>query len=343
MFFKNFEYTNLSPFFRSYVNLNASKVYTAAALTIGLVAFNIIIGYSAGVFLRNFLFGLSFFFIAYWLVSIFTYLLKKSRFGVFTRMIQRFWKRALYLFWILEVGLFCIYLFLTVISPQEVAYMLDNQQLFFFYNNNFNAFFISLLKPLTIILLGNIYLLCHKYNTASGPLVAVLALLLINSLYDDFVQFFAINQHYTGMVWTHTGVETPKNAFSRTTHVGIWEVEAAELKLRPYMHYLYLLVFLKLWHTLFIVYFFLFFENARLYTDRTSFNVIAANIQNFYFLMFFNYILKISLIKNYLNYLGAFIYYWFYINHNSYDASYMYEIFSWRYVMYPLLDVSSLF
>lgn len=91
------------------------------------------------------------------------------------------------------------------------------------------------------------------------------------------------------------------------------------------------------------MYFFLFFENARLYTDKSSFNVIAANVQNFYFLMFFNYILKVSLLKNYLNYLGGFVYYWFYINHNAYDASYMYELFSLRYTLYILNDISNLF
>ena len=209
------------PFTGPHANAANHKTYTALSLIIGLLVFNAIIVYSAGVFLRNFLFGLSFFFIAYWLVSIFTYLLKKSRYGVFTRVIQRFWKRALYLFWLLEVSLFCIYLFLTVISPQEVSYMLDNQQLFFLYNNNFGAFFASLLKPLFIILLGNIYLLAHKYNTPSGPIVALLALFLLNALYDDFAQFFAINQHYSGTVWTHNGTEVPKNTFYRNTHVGV--------------------------------------------------------------------------------------------------------------------------
>ena len=224
-------------------------------------------------------------------------------------MIQRFWKRSLYLFWLLEVSLFCIYLFLTIISPQEVAYMLDNQQLFFFYSNDFGSFFETLLKPLFIILLGNVYLLCHKYNTYAGPVVAALAVLLVGALYDDFTQFFAVNQHYSSMIWTHAGLEAPKGSLTRSTHIGVWEAETSELKLRPYVHYLYLLVFLKLWHTLFIVYFFLFFENARLYADRTSFNVVAANLQNFYFLMFFNYILKVSLLKGYLNYLGGFVYF----------------------------------
>ena len=221
--------------------------------------------------------------------------------------------------------------------------MLDNQQLFFFYNNDLSSFFTTLLKPVTVILLGNIYLLCHKYNTYAGPVAALLTILLVNALYDDFIQFFTVNQHYSSMVWTHAGVKASKGSLVRTTHIGVWEVEVAELKLRPYMHYLYLLVFLKLWHTLFIVYFFLFFENVRLYTDKVSFNIIAANVQNFYFLLFFNYILKVSLLKTYLSYLGGFVYYWFYTNHSAYDVSYMYELFSWSYTLYPLYDIANLF
>ncbi len=342
MFFRKFEYTQLNPFFHLSDRTYTTKGYTAFALTLALITFNITIGYSAGVFLRNFLFGLSFFFIAYWLISIFTYLLKKSRYGVFTRIIQRFWKRALYLFWLLEVSLFCIYLFLTIISPQEVAYMLDNQHLFFFYNNDHRAFVYGLLKPLIVILLGNIYLLCHKYNVYASPLLAALTILLLSALFDDFVQFFAMNQHYYSMVWTHTGVEYKLDVSLKASHIGVWEIEVSELKLRPYIHYLYLLVFLKLWHTFFIVYFFLYFENARLYTDKTSFNIIASNVQNFYFLMFFNYILKISLVKSYLNYLGSFVYYWFYLNYNAYDISYVYEIFSWRYCFYLIADIAYL-
>ena len=105
------------------------------------------------------------------------------------------------------------------------------------------------------------------------------------------------------------------------------------------MHFLYLLIFLKLWHTLFIVYFFLFFENVRLVTGKTSFNVISANMQNFYFLMFFSYILKIGSIKQYLNYLGTFVYYWFYTNSNNYDFGYVYALFDLKFLLFPINDI----
>lgn len=302
----------------------------------------ILISALPGIATRGLLFSLSFLFIAYWLVSIFTYLFKKARFGTFTRIIQRFWKRSLYLFWILEVGLFCIYLFLTIISPQEVSYMLDNQQLFFFYNNNLNAFFQALLRPILIILLANIYLLSHKYNTFKLPIIFCLTLFLTASLYDDAIQFYAINQSYSNITWNHVGLEIQADSLYRGSYIGAWEQELAEIKLRTYIHYLYLLIFLKLWHTLFIVIMFLFLENIRLYTGLNSFNVLSANLQNFYFLLFFNFILKISMVKSYLNYLGTFVYYWFFINYNNYDLGYFYLIFSNKYLLFIINDLSNI-
>ncbi len=341
MFFKNFEYNQLSAFtFWKYKNTPSR--FTALILISSAVLVSVIIALTSGVFIRNCLFGLSFFFLAYWVVSIFIYLFKKAKFGTFTRMIQRFWKRTLYLFWLLEIGLFMIYLYLSIISPQEVAYMLDNTQLFLSYGSDMLPFFKTLLRPLFIILFANVYLLCHKFNAPKTPIAAIIALMLVLGLYDDFLQFYAINQHYSSFNWNHVSLENSGDAILKSNYLGIWEQELAELKLRTYIHYMYLLVFLKLWHTLFIVYFFLFFENARLFTNNTSFNVISANIQNFYFLMFFSYILKISLIKYYLNYFGSFVYYWFYTNPNAYDMGYIYSIFSARYFLFIFYDLLNL-
>jgi len=75
--------------------------------------------------------------------------------------------------------------------------MLDNQQLFFSYNNNLKNFFESLLRPILVILLANTYILAHKYNTFRLPIVLALTLLLVVALFDDFIQFYAINQHYS--------------------------------------------------------------------------------------------------------------------------------------------------
>lgn len=79
-----------------------------------------------------------------------------------------------------------------------------------------------------------------------------------------------------------------------------------------------------------------------MYTNQSSFNVLSANLQNFYFLLFFNYILKISFLKSYLNYLGSFVYFWFYANYNSYDLGYFYALFSAEYLLFIVNDLKNI-
>lgn len=75
--------------------------------------------------------------------------------------------------------------------------MLDNTQLFLSYGNDLSSFFKSLARSLIVILTANLYLLAHKYNAFKTPIAAALTLLLIYGLFEDFVQFYSINQHYS--------------------------------------------------------------------------------------------------------------------------------------------------
>lgn len=313
---------------------------TATAYILALSLLTVLV-LNAGILVRSAFFALSFFFIAYWVISIFVYLYKKGQYGVFTRVIQRFWKRALWLFWLLELFLFFIYLFLAIISPQEVAYMLDNTQLILDYTLNLKVFFSNILNALTIILLANVQLLLHKTNTLRTVVSALIFVLLIRAVLEDLFQFYSINNYYTNFQWSHTRIESGVENIGvyNTPSIAVWEQETSELKTRTILHYIYLLIFLKLWHTVFIVTVFIFLENASLRSSNTSFNSLAANLQNFYFLMFFNYILKITLAKAYLNYLGTYVFYWFYLNYNVYDISYAYELFSWSYLSFIWADL----
>lgn len=296
-------------------------------------------------FFKSFLFSLTFLFMFYWFVSIFVYLYKKSQYGVYTRIIQRFWKRSLYLFWLIEVSLFCIYLFLTLISPQEVAYMLDENQLFFFFNGGQISFFQSVLYVTILILLTNVYIMSHKFNTFIWYLPIIIFILLINALYLDFIQFYCINQHYSSFNWTRARGELKKDVLLDDTlgydnaSFGIWELETSDLKMRTVMHYLFLLIFLKLWHTLFITMYFIFFENIRLQNNTISYNSLSSILQNFYFLMFFNYILKITLLKHYGLYLGEYIYYWFNVNYHFYDLTSFTVLNSFQYIIFIYYDL----
>lgn len=341
MFWKKIEFTSLQAW-RLSTHARPGALITTVAHTIALVVAFVLLVTVSGVFIRGILFALSFFFIMYWVVSIFVYLYKKGQYGVFTRIIQRFWKRALWLFWLLELFLFCIYLFLAVISPQEVAYMLDNSQLMVDPTSHIKSFFTNTLNALIIILLLNAQLLLHKYNTWRQLVNATITALLLKAATEDFLQFFAVNSFYSGYSWNHTHLDatTPNAAVYRVAELGVWEQEVVELKTRTAAHYTYLLVFLKLWHTVFILTVFIFLDNVTNRTHGGSYNTLAANLQNFYFLMFFNYILKIALVKHYLGYLGTYVFYWFFVNYNTYDIAYAYHLFDANYLLFMWSDLT---
>lgn len=93
--------------------------------------------------------------------------------------------------------LFLIYLFLTFISPQEVSYMLDNNQLMIDYFSKNIPFFKTSFKILIIILLSNLLLLHHKYNTLFSIFTVFIGIILITVLIDDFLQFYSFNGIYS--------------------------------------------------------------------------------------------------------------------------------------------------
>lgn len=219
--------------------------------------------------------------------------------------------------------------------------MLDNSQLMIDPTSHIKSFFTNTLNALIIILLFNTQLLLHKYNTWRQLVNAAIAVLLLKAATEDFLQFFAVNSSYSGYSWNHTHLDatTPNSAVYRTAELGVWEQEVVELKTRTAAHYTYLLVFLKLWHTVFILTVFIFLDNVTNRTHGGSYNTLAANLQNFYFLMFFNYILKITLVKHYLGYLGTYVFYWFFLNYNTYDIAYAYHLFDTNYLLFMWSDL----
>lgn len=326
-----FKYTDL--FFKSsnfYLNLSYKNILSIFIKLLLSIIYIVLISIINNFFAKSLLFHIMWAFMGYWLLSTFIFLFKKSQYTIYTRIIQRFWKRALYLFWLLEVNLFLIYLYLTLISPQESLYMMDYAYLYNQYLFQLNPFFSLILNLVTILLISNIIILLYKYNTYSIFFIILLSILLLTILYDDSVQFYYINQFYNNVQWLYDDKED------------VWELENSVLRLRPYLNYLYLLVFLKLWHTVFIVIFFWFFEIHTFSLKNTSFNILAAQHQNFYFLLFFGFILKIIFLKNYMNYLYEYVYYWFFVNYHFFDLTYIWYLYSPKYLFYLINDLNCL-
>lgn len=85
--------------------------------------------------------------------------------------------------------------------------MLDQSQLVYNQIIDYNYFFATTFYALLIILITNVLVLSHKYSTLDICVKAVLTLLLIRALYEDFIQLFAINQQYNNMQWAHVKYE----------------------------------------------------------------------------------------------------------------------------------------
>lgn len=75
--------------------------------------------------------------------------------------------------------------------------MLDNSQLVFDVTSKLNFFFKGLSYALIIILLANVQMLMHKFNTIRAAVAALIGVLLLRAIFEDFIQFYAINSFYS--------------------------------------------------------------------------------------------------------------------------------------------------
>lgn len=244
------------------------------------------------------------FFSTYWLVSIFIFLFKRSLYSSFTTVIQRFWKRSLYLFWFVEFYLFSIYLFLVLSCPCELEWMFDQPQLFkskYFLGGPFFKYILLLvlLIAMSSFLQNAIIFLNNSFNY----IVLAVMLYIINIVaFTEFGQVYFLSLYYNGVKWIYD--------FENY----IWDLVTDVEKSRTSLHFNYLLVVLKFWHTIFIVGMFIISVMFFLQQKQISQGGLSANKQNFFFLMFFGFVMYYWVYKFYMNYSYEYVYRWFYVN-----------------------------
>ena len=257
-----------------------------------------------GFFGQKYILLLSIFFSIYWVISIFIFLFKRSLYSSYTSVIQRFWKRSLYLFWILEFFLFFIYIFLVLNCAVEVEWMYDQPQLFKSKYFVGEFFFKNIIILLTIIL-SIVYLSNNiiTNNFSSNQVYLLLVLILLSFvLFNEFAQTYFISLYYSGVKWSYE-VETQT-----------WSLITDVEKMRTLTHYTFLLLILKFWHTVFIVVVFLTGYMFALYQKKISQGLLSSNKQNFFFLFFFGFIMYYWVYKFYMNHVYSYIYQWFFFN-----------------------------
>jgi len=247
-------------------------------------------------------FGYSFMF--YWLYSIFIFIAKHNKYAIYTNVAQRSWKRALALFWIVELFLFFIYMFMVVNHPVEIEWFLDQAQLFL--NHYFNGvpFFKQLLTFLTLIcvLTFSQYILTN-FNKITMFLAFILLIFCYNFITrEEYFQFYTITAYYNNPIWR------------LNLDKGYWDLLFELDKMRAHLHFIFLIVILKFWHILVIVGIFfgtvMFFIQSKQIT-QDSFSI---NRLNAYYLFFFVIVMQYVFYKYYMNFIYEYVYTWFFVN-----------------------------
>ena len=143
--------------------------------------------FSTPVLFLNFLY----FVLIYMIFNLFYYFVNIYKFNNWTSSTKEFWKRAFFLFWIIESFLFLIYIYIWLISPSEINYFFILKDLHM-YNFSFSHYFNN--NSLLIILsLLSVFSICILRFTSKKLLYLfyfVLIFFLIFILFNEFKVFF---------------------------------------------------------------------------------------------------------------------------------------------------------
>lgn len=246
------------------------------------------------------------FFSFYFFFIIFIFLKKTLYLSKITSNVLRFWKLSYYLFWGLEFGLFIIYLYLFLNSTFEVWPMLYNNP-FVLCSYNFNDIFTSLCIWLLLFFFLNIFTINNIYHVSNFFIFLFLAINLVYFFLNEIFSFLYINTYFNLYVYNYDAIDD------------VWVLESDMFLTQPFYFYFYIFSLLKLWHLIFIFYYFfinLGFINDTLYKDYNSISLCSFSFlrQNFYFLFIF-YVFNILIIfKSYFLSLFQIIYIEMYVN-----------------------------
>ncbi len=263
---------------------------------------------------------------AYWLISGFVFFVKKYQFGKYTSVIQRFWRRSFILFWLIELFVFGVYIYLTINANQESFYMFDQIQVFKTHLFSWRSFLFKLF-PLTFLLIfGYLFLLSLKWNVFGKHVLwlAGLTFLLTYITWVEFYQFFHVVNYYGNLNWIYDADE--RN----------WTLELEPKKTRTVNHYVMLMIMLKFWHIVFIFGFWVFFVLRSVEIGRVRYPMLSANLMNFIMLYLFAWVIMYPWLKFVFRRYMDVPYYWFYVNNR--ELGYRIFFCDYKLFYYGLVD-----
>lgn len=239
---------------------------------------------------------------AYWLMSGFVFFIKKYQYSKFTSSIQRFWRRTLVYFWLVEFYLIGIFLWMLLNASQEPIFMFDQLSIFKTHHFSWRLFLLKIVPVILLILLTYILMISLKWSTFSKSSVLLLAvtLLMLYVFWCEFYQFFHIANFYGNLNWSFDADEN------------LWTLELEPRKTRTLNTYVSFCLMVKFWHLVFVLAFWLFFIMRSNELRRSRYPLLSANLQNIIIIYFFSIIHMIPWIKNFYRRFFDNPYYWFF-------------------------------
>lgn len=239
---------------------------------------------------------------SYWMMSGFVFFIKKYQYSKFTSSIQRFWRRTLSYFWLVEFYLIGIFLWALLNASQEPIFMYDQIAIFKTHHFSWRLFLIKIVPVVLLILLTYVVMVSMKWTTFSKSSVLFLGitLLLLYIFWVEFYQFFHVVNFYGNLNWSFDVDEN------------LWTLELEPRKTRTLNTFVSFCLMVKFWHLVFVLAIWLFFIMRSNELRRARYPLLSANLQNFLIIYFFSIIHMIPWIKNFYRRFFDNPYYWFF-------------------------------
>lgn len=257
----------------------------------------------------------------FWLMSGFNFFIKRYRFGKFTSAIQRFWKRTNSYFWLIEGFLFTLFFYYYLNSSQEVLYMFDEANLNQKHLLSINAFYLSLIL-LIYLIVYSYYILQNLPNYNYKQLLTHLTIITVVIIYIFLIecyQFYYILTFFFENSWT----------FDEDNNLWVISIDTPKIRLKQ--QYFLLALIAKYWHFLFIFFSWLFLVIKSYEQKKINYNLFSLNLQNLLLLLLLNTLFITNWIKWLFRRFADVSYYWFMTDYNNWAIHY------YLYEMYTLL------
>jgi len=258
----------------------------------------------------------------YWIISGFVFFFKKYQYGKFTSVIQRFWKRTLILFWLIEGGLLLVFIFLILNSTVYLYNGVNQMQIFQTHLFSWKIFLTKLIPPTILLLTTYLFLLNNKWQPLNKNIFLIIFLtsLLVYITWVEFYQFYHLMNYYNNLVWSYELSDK------------FWVIKPDLRKTAQTNHIVSILLILKFWHVLFVLAVWLFFVLRSEESNRSRYPLIAANFLNFVMLYLLTWAYMYPWFKWFFRRYFNYSYKWFYQNNRSLSLRLVYNDLKLLYI-----------